>query len=63
MPSGPKLSDLQPLVRVFPDKWYKFGVEYKNVTKDSDGFALSGTLTNNRKFALDQLTKKFKFIS
>lgn len=61
MPST-KLSDLQPLVRVFPSKWYKFGVEYKNIVTDSNGFAISGTLTNNCKFVLDQLTKKFKFV-
>ncbi len=63
MPSRPKLSDLQPLLRVDPSKWYKFDVEYKNITKDSDGFALSGQLVDGRKFTLDQLTKKFKFVA
>jgi hypothetical protein len=58
-----KLSDLQPLIRVPTSQWYKFGVEYKNIRTDSSGFALSGTLINNRKFTLNQLTKKFEFIT
>lgn len=64
MPSSKvKLSDLQPLMRVPTSQWYKFGIEYKNIRTDSSGFAISGTLINNRKFTLNQLTKKFEFVA
>jgi hypothetical protein len=56
------LKDLQPLLRIPPAKWYRFGVEYKSITTDSAGFVQSGTLLSGRRFNLNQLTKKFEFV-
>lgn len=57
----PTVKDLQPLVKVFPSDWHKFGVEYKSVTKDSSGFVTGGQLQDGRRFTYNQLKKSYQF--
>lgn len=57
----PTLDQLKPLVKVPPDQWHKFGIEYRSVTKDSSGFVTGGQLQDGRRFTLNQLEKRFQF--
>ena len=57
----PTLDDLKPLVKIHPDQWHKFGIEYRSVTKDSNGFVTGGQLQDSRRFTLNQLKKSYQF--
>lgn len=57
----PTLELLNKLVKVFPDDWHKFGVEYRSVTKDSAGFVTGGQLQDGRRFTYNQLKKSYQF--
>lgn len=57
----PTLELLNKLVKIFPDDWYKFGVEYRSVTKDSAGFVTGGQLQDGRRFTYNQLKKSYQF--
>lgn len=58
----PTIKDLLPLVKVLPDQWHKFGIEYRNVQKSSSGHVISGQLQDGRKFTLNHLTNRYQFI-
>lgn len=57
----PTLSDLNQLTRIPPDSWHKFGVEYRSVSKDSQGFVTGGQLHDGRRFTFNQLKKSYQF--
>lgn len=60
--SKPNLTHLNNLVKILPQDWIKFGVEYRSVQKDSQGFVTGGQLQDGRRFKFDQLRKQFTFI-
>lgn len=57
----PTLSELNQLIRIPPDSWHKFGVEYKSVSKDSQGFVTGGQLHDGRRFTFSQLKNSYQF--
>lgn len=58
----PTIANLNELRNVLPAEWFKFGVEYKSVHKNSAGFVIGGQLHDGRRFTLNQTTKQFTFL-
>lgn len=59
--SRPNLAQLDPLRKVLPRDWHKFGVEYKSVQTDSFGFATGGQLHDGRRFTWNSLENRYQF--
>jgi hypothetical protein len=57
----PTLVNLNQLARIPSDQWHKFGVEYRSVSRDSQGFVTGGQLQDGRRFTFNQLKKSYQF--
>ncbi len=57
----PTVKNLNELLKILPDQWHKFGVEYRSVQKNSQGFVTGGQLHDGRRFTLNHLNNQFQF--
>lgn len=57
----PNLTQLNPLRRILPADWHKFGINYKSMQTDSSGFPIGGQLVDGRRFTWSETKKQFQF--